>query len=157
MTLGFLMSRHTAMYDSLFGRDIPAYQNRRSEWFRSCLIWFRLFPLIPSAPRSSTCPLAGRCGRGLSERRCNLSKRGGCFAPGTIYHFPLGTEHFEDFINPNSLVETTGYGDPALRTLNKGDRLQVERKGYYIVDSPFMYPNTPIVLILIPDGTAATK
>jgi glutamyl-tRNA synthetase len=63
-------------------------------------------------------------------------------------------DDIEDYINPNSLVETTGYGDPALRTLNAGDRIQLERKGYYIVDSPFMYPNKPLVLVLIPDGAA---
>jgi hypothetical protein len=65
----------------------------------------------------------------------------------------LRGENFEDFINPNSLNETTGFGDPAIRTLNKGDKLQVERKDFYIVDSPFMYPNTPAVLVQIPDGS----
>lgn len=66
-------------------------------------------------------------------------------------------DKFEDYINNESLKDFTGLGDAALRTLNKGDRIQVERKGFYIVDSPFNYPNKPIVLVLIPDGTAATK
>jgi len=66
-------------------------------------------------------------------------------------------ENVEDFINRDSLIETTGFGDPALRMLNKGDRMQAERKDFYIVDSPFMYPNQPIVLIQIPDGATASK
>jgi tRNA synthetases class I (E and Q), anti-codon binding domain len=62
----------------------------------------------------------------------------------------------EEHVNKNSLIETTGFGDSALRSLNKGDKIQLERKGYFIVDSPFLYPNKPPVFVLIPDGTAAT-
>lgn len=61
-------------------------------------------------------------------------------------------DDFEKFINPKSLDETTGVADPALRTLNKGDRIQLERRGYFIVDAPFTYPDHPLVLVQIPDG-----
>jgi glutamyl-tRNA synthetase len=41
-----------------------------------------------------------------------------------------------------------------MRTLQKGDVLQLERKGYYIVDEPYgaKGPGRPIVLFCIPDG-----
>ncbi len=47
-----------------------------------------------------------------------------------------------------------------MRTLQKGDVLQLERKGYYIVDVPAAKPGQPVVLFNIPDGRAksvATK
>jgi len=61
-------------------------------------------------------------------------------------------DDFEKYINPLSLVETTGVADPALRTINQGDKIQLERKGFYIVDSPFTYPDHPLILVQIPDG-----
>ena len=39
-----------------------------------------------------------------------------------------------------------------MRTLQKGDVLQLERKGYFIVDVPFQDIRTPITLFSIPDG-----
>jgi glutamyl-tRNA synthetase len=41
-----------------------------------------------------------------------------------------------------------------MRTLQKGDVLQLERKGYFIVDQPLTSPSKPIVLFAIPDGRA---
>ena len=43
-------------------------------------------------------------------------------------------------------------GDANMRTLQKGDVLQLERKGYFIVDSPLTAPGHPIVLFNTPDG-----
>ena len=54
--------------------------------------------------------------------------------------------------------EFTLLGDPELRKLKQGERIQLQRRGYYIVDSPYvpLSPHTgretPIVLINIPDG-----
>lgn len=39
-----------------------------------------------------------------------------------------------------------------MRTLQKGDIIQLERKGYFIVDEPLIKPGKPIVLFTIPDG-----
>ena len=39
-----------------------------------------------------------------------------------------------------------------MRSLQKGDILQLERKGYYIVDEPAIKAGKPIVLFCIPDG-----
>jgi len=61
-------------------------------------------------------------------------------------------ENFKDYINNASLVETTSIGDPSLPNLNKGDKIQLERRGYFICDRPFAYPDRSIVLINIPDG-----
>jgi len=54
-----------------------------------------------------------------------------------------------DFINPNSLIDAPGVGEPGMKALKKGDKLQLIRGGYYIVDSV-----DPMVLIEIPDGKA---
>ena len=43
-------------------------------------------------------------------------------------------------------------GDANMRTLQKGDVLQLERKGYFIVDEPLARLGRPAVLFAIPDG-----
>eukprot|EP01090_Pellita_catalonica_P004136 TRINITY_DN1397_c0_g1_i2.p1 TRINITY_DN1397_c0_g1~~TRINITY_DN1397_c0_g1_i2.p1 ORF type:complete len:785 (-),score=122.53 TRINITY_DN1397_c0_g1_i2:42-2330(-) len=62
-------------------------------------------------------------------------------------------QNFEDFINPNLKTTRKFLGDPALRLLPKGERIQIERIGYYICDSAFRgFQDKPLVLINIPDG-----
>lgn len=60
-------------------------------------------------------------------------------------------------VNPETKFETAALGDANMRTLQKGDIIQLERKGYYIVDAPLLKPGKPIVLFSIPDGRAAKK
>jgi len=60
-------------------------------------------------------------------------------------------QNFEDFINKNSRAETEMIGDPNLRLLNKGDKIQFERRGYFIVEHNYL-PNHDVILNLIPDG-----
>lgn len=48
--------------------------------------------------------------------------------------------------------ETAALGDPNTRTLQKGDIIQLERKGYFIVDVPLVRSGHPITLFSIPDG-----
>ena len=48
--------------------------------------------------------------------------------------------------------ETAALGDPNMRTLQKGDIIQLERKGYFIVDIPLVRSGQPITLFSIPDG-----
>eukprot|EP00434_Breviolum_minutum_P027522 symbB.v1.2.024337.t1/scaffold2296.1/size83103/2 len=59
-------------------------------------------------------------------------------------------------INPASVVNTQAIGDPLLKTLPKGCKIQLERRGYYIVDRPAFQPgrqkSEPMVLVKIPDG-----
>merc|ERR1719162_1780079 len=61
-------------------------------------------------------------------------------------------DEIKDFINKNSVVETQGIGDPLLKTLKKGDKIQLERRGYFIVDAIAFPAGKPMVLIKIPDG-----
>jgi len=61
-------------------------------------------------------------------------------------------DNFEDFVNENSKSETLALGDSNLRILNKGDKIQLERRGYFICDEGYLKPDKPMVLILIPDG-----
>ena len=49
-------------------------------------------------------------------------------------------------------METGAVGDGNMRSLVKGDILQLERKGYYIVDKPLGNGGLPMVLFSIPDG-----
>lgn len=51
--------------------------------------------------------------------------------------------------------EATAWGDPNMRGLQKGDVIQLERRGYFIVDVPLVKPGKqPMVLFEVPDGRA---
>ncbi len=50
------------------------------------------------------------------------------------------------------LTRTCFVGDANMRTLQKGDIIQLERKGYFIVDEPLSKAGKPVVLFAIPDG-----
>jgi len=63
-------------------------------------------------------------------------------------------DNFADIVNKHSKVESLAHGDANMRTFQKGDVLQLERKGYFIVDQVFMREGTPMVLLNIPDGRA---
>jgi len=63
-------------------------------------------------------------------------------------------DKIEDLVNPTSIVDSPALGDPLLKTLSPGDKLQVERRGYFIVDEAAFPPGKPMVLIKIPDGKA---
>lgn len=58
---------------------------------------------------------------------------------------------FEKVVNPDTWFETIAVGEPALRNLQKGTIIQIQRRGYFIVDK-VLSPNTPLTLIFIPDG-----
>ncbi|XP_029951809.1 bifunctional glutamate/proline--tRNA ligase isoform X2 [Salarias fasciatus] len=67
-------------------------------------------------------------------------------------------DDFKDYINKNSKLEEKMLGDPCLKTLKKGDIIQLQRRGFYICDQPYepISPNSckesPCVLFYIPDG-----
>ncbi|XP_077376307.1 bifunctional glutamate/proline--tRNA ligase isoform X2 [Festucalex cinctus] len=67
-------------------------------------------------------------------------------------------DNFKDYINRDSKMEEKMLGDPCLKTLKKGDIIQLQRRGFYICDQPYepISPNScresPCVLIYIPDG-----
>ncbi|KAJ0232371.1 Glutamate--tRNA ligase [Hirschfeldia incana] len=57
-----------------------------------------------------------------------------------------------DYVNENTMKETSALGDSNMRNLQRGDVIQLERKGYYRCDVPFVKSSKPIVLFSIPDG-----
>jgi len=61
-------------------------------------------------------------------------------------------ENFEDFINPNTLASTEVVGDAGLKTLMENDVIQLERRGFFRVDRPFISSDKPLILYMIPDG-----
>ncbi|KAL7610214.1 hypothetical protein Lser_V15G14395 [Lactuca serriola] len=67
----------------------------------------------------------------------------------------------EDFIpvlNRDTKKEIGGVRDSNMRRLKRGDILQLERKGYFRCDVPFITPSKPIVIFVVPDGRqTATK
>lgn len=66
-------------------------------------------------------------------------------------------EDFLDVLNPCTKRETAAIGDSNMRNLQRGEVLQLERKGYFRCDVPFIRPSKPIVLYAIPDGRQQTS
>lgn len=58
---------------------------------------------------------------------------------------------WEECINTATQFDTAALGDPNLRALKEGDKLQLERRGYFRVDD---ISGDSLVLIKIPDGRA---
>jgi glutamyl-tRNA synthetase len=50
------------------------------------------------------------------------------------------------------LTQMVAVGDPNMRTLNVGDIIQIERRGFFRVDKPYESPDRPLTLFMIPDG-----
>ncbi|KAJ3084169.1 hypothetical protein HDU99_002883 [Rhizoclosmatium hyalinum] len=63
-------------------------------------------------------------------------------------------DDIDDFTTKVTEFKTEAWGDANLRGCKKGDIIQLERKGYYIVDKAFdpQAPNDTINLYFIPDG-----
>ena len=61
-------------------------------------------------------------------------------------------DDFKDFINPNTLAETKVIGDAGLKNLKEHDIIQLERRGYFRVDKPYLSADRPLVLFMVPDG-----
>ncbi|OVA02141.1 Glutamyl/glutaminyl-tRNA synthetase [Macleaya cordata] len=61
-------------------------------------------------------------------------------------------ENFKHVLNSCTKKETLALGDSNMRHLKHGEILQLERKGYFRCDVPFVSPSEPVVLIAIPDG-----
>jgi len=65
-------------------------------------------------------------------------------------------DNLDDFVNPHITRITKFLGDPALRLLPAGESIQLERRGYFICDKPFLgFDGKPLKLIFIPDGKQA--
>lgn len=64
-------------------------------------------------------------------------------------------DELADLLTPVTEFKTEASADGNVAELNKGDIIQFERKGYYIVDA-VATSSTPARLILIPDGKVAS-
>ncbi|GLT88480.1 hypothetical protein SLE2022_065050 [Rubroshorea leprosula] len=61
-------------------------------------------------------------------------------------------EDFLDVLNPCTKKEVAALGDSNMSNLKRGEILQLERKGYFRCDVPFIRASKPLVLFAIPDG-----
>jgi glutamyl-tRNA synthetase len=69
---------------------------------------------------------------------------------------PEESDEFKDIVNPTTEVVTMAKGDGNLRAYNRGTVIQIERKGYYVVDRVYVNMDTPMILLSIPDGKKAS-
>jgi len=63
-------------------------------------------------------------------------------------------EDIKDFINPHSRKMSLAIGEPALRNVQHGTIIQLERKGFFRVDKAFVRAGQAMQLIAIPTGRA---
>mmetsp|Transcript_20300 Transcript_20300/g.30003 ORF Transcript_20300/g.30003 Transcript_20300/m.30003 type:complete len:738 (-) Transcript_20300:38-2251(-) len=62
-------------------------------------------------------------------------------------------EDVRDFLTPCTKAESPALLDPCMRSLKEGEVVQLERRGFFRVDSPYGgSENAPLVLFMIPDG-----
>ena len=61
-------------------------------------------------------------------------------------------DKFEDHINPDTWAESAAIGDAGLKTLKEHDIIQLERRGFYRVDRPYVNETKPLMLFMVPDG-----
>lgn len=63
-------------------------------------------------------------------------------------------DNFVDHLTPVTRAEMVAIGDHELRTAQVGDIVQLERRGYFRVDRPYLSADKPLVLFMVPDGKA---
>ena len=61
-------------------------------------------------------------------------------------------DDFKNFINPSSEHSIMCLGDGLLKTARVGEVVQLERRGFFRVDQPFISASRPCSLIAVPDG-----
>ncbi|CEF67244.1 Bifunctional glutamate/proline--tRNA ligase [Strongyloides ratti] len=64
-------------------------------------------------------------------------------------------EDWKDFINRNSHKIIEMVGEESLKTLKKGDIIQIQRKSFYICDEDYDKKDNILKLIAIPDGSSS--
>ena len=62
----------------------------------------------------------------------------------------------EDIVNNNSKFETPAFAESIILQAKKGDKIQFERRGYFIVDK-LPENDKPMYLIYIPDGKTKSQ
>jgi glutamyl-tRNA synthetase len=61
-------------------------------------------------------------------------------------------DDWKAFVNQNTMATTEVIGDAGLKTLQEHDVIQLERRGFYRVDRPYINSDKPMVLYMIPEG-----
>ena len=57
---------------------------------------------------------------------------------------------FKDNLNPDSLSVTRAFVEPSLATAEPGSRFQLERTGYFVVDTKDSTPECPVFSRIVP-------
>lgn len=57
-----------------------------------------------------------------------------------------------DIFTEKSFLPYPAKGEPSLRTIKKGETIQVERRGFYVCDVPYVRPSDPMIFYFVPDG-----
>ncbi|GLE05538.1 hypothetical protein PINS_up014561 [Pythium insidiosum] len=63
-------------------------------------------------------------------------------------------DNFQDHLTPVTRAEMVALGDHELRNLQQDDVVQLERRGFFRVDRPYISKDKPLVLFMVPDGKA---
>ncbi|CEG45585.1 glutamate-trna ligase [Plasmopara halstedii] len=61
-------------------------------------------------------------------------------------------DNFQDFLTDTTRAEMHAVGDHELRNMKEGQVVQLERRGYFRVDRPYLSDDKPIVMFMVPDG-----
>ncbi|KAG6957046.1 hypothetical protein JG687_00010218 [Phytophthora cactorum] len=61
-------------------------------------------------------------------------------------------DDFHDFLTETTRAEMHAVGDHELRNMKEGQVVQLERRGYFRVDVPYISDDKPIVMFMVPDG-----
>ncbi|KAF4325529.1 hypothetical protein BBO99_00000359 [Phytophthora kernoviae] len=61
-------------------------------------------------------------------------------------------DDFHDFLTETTRAEMHAVGDHELRNMKVGQVVQLERRGYFRVDSPYLSDEKPLVMFMVPDG-----
>lgn len=65
---------------------------------------------------------------------------------------PEEDDKLEDIVNHESKAEYKAVGEGLLKSLKQGDKIQLERRGFFFVDQQYMENGSELVLHFIPDG-----
>ena len=65
---------------------------------------------------------------------------------------PEEDDKLEDILERNSYLPFKAKAEASLRTLKRGETIQVERRGFYVCDAPYVRPDDPVRLLFVPDG-----
>lgn len=63
-------------------------------------------------------------------------------------------DDFQDYLTPVTRAEMQALGDHELRNAQVNQVVQLERRGFFRVDEPYVSADKPLVLFMVPDGKA---